>query len=149
MDTPPRWRCNLLIRELALRHRMRAGVELTKIGLYPGQETVLIVLDRFGSMSQRQLVRHLSIEPPTMSTMAKRLEAAGFISRTPSPCDARMTVVDLTEKGREALPDVYRIGRDLAELTLAGMDDDTVATFMRAMTQAVTNLTEECDRKSS
>lgn len=144
MSELPRWRCNLLIRELALRHRMRAGMELAKIGLHPGQETVLIVLDRFGAMNQRDLGAHLNIEPPTLSSIAKKLEAAGLITRTPCPRDARATMVAPTDHGRELLPEIYRIGRELAETTLAGMDDATVATFMAAMSQAIASLEAGC-----
>ncbi len=144
MSELPRWRCNLLVRELALRHRMRAGLALATIGLHPGQETVLIVLDRFGAMNQRDLGAHLNIEPPTLSSIAKKLEAAGLIMRSPYPTDARATLVELTERGRALLPDIYRIGRELAETTLAGMDDATVAAFLAAMSQAIANLEADC-----
>lgn len=146
MDGSQRWHVNLLIRNLAMRHKGCAGVELAKIGLFPGQETVLIVLDRFGSMTQRQLVDQLGVEPPTLSTVARKLEAAGLISRTPCPKDARATIVDLTGKGRDLLPEIRRIGRDLAERTLAGMDDETVEQLMIAMEQAIRNLDEGCSR---
>ena len=144
MEEAPRWKCNLLIRELALRHRMRAGMKLATIGLFPGQETVLIVLDRFGAMNQRDLGAQLNIEPPTLSSIAKKLETAGLIGRAPCPRDARATLVELTDDGRALLPDIYRIGRELAEVTLAGMDDDTVATFMASMYNAIENLKADC-----
>ncbi len=148
MDGSQRWHINLLIRSLALRHRGCAGTELAKIGLYPGQETVLIVLERFGPMTQRQLVDRLGIEPPTLSTVARKLEAAGLVARVPSPCDARATIVNLTDRGRELLPEIRRIGRELAETTLAGMDDETVELLMTAIRQATRNLEKECSRNA-
>lgn len=146
MDGSQRWQVNLLIRTLALRHRGCAGTELASIGLFPGQETVLIVLDRFGPMTQRQLVDRLGIEPPTLSSIARKLESAGLVARTPSPCDGRATIVALTGRGRELLPDIRRIGRELAERTLAGMDDDTVELLMATMRQAIQNLDDDCPR---
>ncbi len=149
MDGSQRWHINLLIRSLALRHRGCAGTALARIGLFPGQETVLIVLDRFGPMTQRQLVDHLGIEPPTLSAVARKLELAGLVARTPSPCDARATIVDLTGKGRDLLPEIRRIGRNLAERTLAGMDDETVELLMTAIRQATRNLEGDCRREPS
>lgn len=144
MSELERWRVNLLIRTLATRHKTFAGVGLLRLGLYPGQETVLLILDRFGPMTQRQLVHWLGVEPPTLSTIAKKLEAAGFIVRERSSDDARSVVVDLTPKGRELLPAIREIGRDLAEITLNGMDDQTVELLMKAMNKAVGNLAKGC-----
>jgi DNA-binding MarR family transcriptional regulator len=56
---------------------------------------VLLVLDRFGSMTQRQLVDRFGIEPP-LSTVARKLEAGGFIAREPSTDDRRATIVTIT-----------------------------------------------------
>ena len=144
MGESQRWQVNLLIRTLALRHKGRAGTALARIGLFPGQETVLMVLDRFGPMTQRQLVDHLGVEPPTLSTVARKLETGDFVSRTPCPTDARAMVVDLTDKGRALLPEIRRIGRDLAETTLAGMDGETVRVLMETLQRAIENLDEKC-----
>lgn len=134
------WRINLLIRTLATRHRTYAAIRLARIGLYPGQEVVLLVLDRFGAMTQRQLVDRLGIEPPTLSTVARKLEAGGFISREPSTDDRRATIVTITGKGRDLLPVIREIGRDVAETTLDGMDEETVQVLMRSMLHAIHNL---------
>jgi DNA-binding MarR family transcriptional regulator len=139
-----RWRINVLTRTLATRHRTYAAVGLARIGLYPGQETLLLALDRFGPMTQRQLGERLGVEPPTLSVMARKLEARGVIGRTPSPDDSRATIVTLTDKGRDLLPDIQELGRDLAETTLAGMDEETVQAMMRGMLQAIRNLEDRC-----
>lgn len=139
-----RWRVNLLIRTLATRHKTAAGVRLACIGLFPGQETVLLVLDRFGPMTQRQLVNRLGVEPPTLSAIAKKLESAGLIDRRASSEDRRAVVVDLTPKGRDLLPAIREIGSELAEITLDRMDDETVRLLMRAMKRAIGNLSRTC-----
>lgn len=144
MSELERWRVNLLIRTLATRHKTCAGVGLLRLGLYPGQETVLLILDRFGPMTQRQLVDRLGVEPPTVSAIAKKLEAGGFIARNRSCEDARTTIVDLTLKGRALLPAIRDVGRNLAETTLDGMDDETVEELMRSMKRAVDNLSAGC-----
>lgn len=144
MYATERWRVNVLIRTLATRHRTYAATGLARIGLYPGQETLLLVLDRFGPMTQRQLGERLGVEPPTLSVMAKRLEGRGFIARATSPKDSRATIVELTDRGRELLPEIREIGRDLAESTLEGMDEETVRVLMRGMLEAIHNLEDRC-----
>jgi|SRR5690606_9826873 len=141
-----RWRINVLIRTLAVRHRTCAAVGLGRIGLYPGQETVLLALDRFGPMTQRQLVEWLGIEPPTLSSIAGKLEAGGFIVRSPSPQDRRATIVELTEKGRDLLPAIREVMAELAELSLEGIDEETAQVMMRGMLQAIRNLEGRCER---
>ncbi len=143
MSPTDRWRINLLIRTLATRHRTCATVRLRRIGLYPGQETVLLALDRFGSMTQRQLVERIGVEPPTLSAVASKLEAAGYIARKPCPGDRRSTLVSLTERGRALLPDIREIGLDLAEVTLNGMDAEQVETLMAGLRHAIGNLENE------
>jgi DNA-binding MarR family transcriptional regulator len=140
VDKSQRWRINLLIRTLATRHRTAAAIRLASIGLFPGQETVLLALDRFGPMTQRELVERLGVEPPTLSSMAKKLEVAGYIDRRPSLEDRRAIIVALTPAGQELLPAVRQIGHDLAEVTLDRMDDETVRMLMRAMKRAIGNL---------
>lgn len=141
-----RWRINVLIRTLAQRHRTAAAVGLARLGLYPGQETLLLSLDRFGPMTQRQLGERLGVEPPTLSSIAGKLEAGGFIERAPSTDDRRATIVSLTEQGAAQLPAIREVMADLAGVALEGMDDVTAQAMMRGMVQAIRNLEDRCER---
>lgn len=49
-----------------------------------------------GSIAER-----LALEPSTITPLAKRLEAAGFVTRIRNPADERQMQVRLTERGRE------------------------------------------------
>ncbi len=48
-----------------------------------------------GSIAER-----LALEPSTITPLAKRLEAAGFVTRIRNPADERQMQVRLTERGR-------------------------------------------------
>src|SRR5882757_11491785 len=85
------------IRLLTLRHRARAAVLLAPLGLYTGQEALLLELARTGPMIQAQLSDALGCEPPSVTLMTRKLEASGHIQRTPDPADKRATVVALTD----------------------------------------------------
>jgi DNA-binding MarR family transcriptional regulator len=118
---------NQSIRLLSLRHRARAAALLAPLGLHTGQEALLLELDRTGPRIQAQLSEALGCEPPSVTLMARKLEASGHIRRTPAPTDKRASVVELTESGRALAGQVKQLWCALAEETVAGLDDRTVA----------------------
>jgi DNA-binding MarR family transcriptional regulator len=115
------------IRLLSLRHRARAAALLAPLGLHPGQEALLLELARTGPMIQAQLSEALGCEPPSVTLMTRKLEAAGHIRRTPAPSDKRASLVELTDSGRALAEQVKQLWRTLAEETVAGLSAETVA----------------------
>jgi DNA-binding MarR family transcriptional regulator len=115
------------IRRLSLRHRARAAELLAPLGLHTGQEALLLELDRTGPMIQAQLSEALGCEPPSVTLMARKLEASGHIRRKPAPTDKRASIVELTDSGKALADDVKRLWRDLGEETVAGLPAKTVA----------------------
>ena len=70
--------------------------------LYEGkgsQKQILIVLNDMGRITQRQLTKHLGIQPGSVSEVLFKLEAAGLILRSPSEIDRRTMDISLTEQG--------------------------------------------------
>ncbi|MEV5569739.1 MarR family transcriptional regulator [Spirillospora sp. NPDC052269] len=118
---------NQAIRRLSLRHRARTATLLTPLGLHPGQEALLLELDRTGPMIQAKLSDALGVEPPSVTLMTRKLEAAGHVRRAPSPDDKRASVVELTDSGRALADQVKALWCDLAEESVAGMPAETVA----------------------
>ena len=117
---------NQAIRLLSLRHRARAAALLVPLGLHPGQETLLLELARTGPMIQAQLSETLGCEPPSVTLMTRKLEAAGHIRREPAPTDKRATVVALTDSGRALVERLRQLWCDLAEETVRGLPAGTI-----------------------
>lgn len=69
-------------------------------GLTPTQLAVLGTLDRYSDLSQTELSRRTAIDTATLSTMLRRLVAAGLIERVPSKSDQRVQLVHLTDRGQ-------------------------------------------------
>ncbi|MFI6513242.1 MarR family winged helix-turn-helix transcriptional regulator [Streptosporangium sp. NPDC050855] len=118
---------NQAVRLLSLRHRARAATMLAPLGLHPGQEALLLELDRNGAMIQAQLSEALGCEPPSVTLMTRKLEASGHIRRRPAPTDRRASIVELTDSGRALAGQVKRMWCVLAEETVTGLPAGTVA----------------------
>jgi DNA-binding MarR family transcriptional regulator len=118
---------NQAIRLLSLRHRARTAALLAPLGLHPGQEALLLELARTGPMIQAQLSEALGCEPPSVTLMSRKLEAAGHIRRKPAPADKRASVVELTDSGKVLVEQVKQLWGALAEETVTGLPAETVA----------------------
>jgi DNA-binding MarR family transcriptional regulator len=117
---------NQAIRLLSLRHRARAAQLLAPLGLYAGQEALLLELDRTGPRIQAQLSEALGCEPPSVTLMTRKLEASGHIRRTPDPADKRATIVALTDSGKALVEQIGQLWVALAEETVRGLPAETL-----------------------
>jgi DNA-binding MarR family transcriptional regulator len=114
---------NTAIRLICIKHRARATAALAPLGLHPGQEAILLLLDAHGPQSQADLAAGAGCEPPSITVMMRKLMAAGLVSRRPSPHDARAVVVELTDQGRALMPRLKSVWTTLAEYTVAVLTD--------------------------
>jgi MarR family transcriptional regulator, organic hydroperoxide resistance regulator len=136
---------NSAIRTISLRHRARFAAMLAELDLHPGHEAVLFQLDTRGPLTQRQLATGAECEPPTITLMVRKLEAAGLVSRSPSSTDARSVVVELTEEGRRTIPRLRQMWQELAEQTVAGLDTTTPEQLLAALTDLAAGLRADHD----
>lgn len=131
---------NQAIRLLTLRHRARAAALLATIGLHPGQDALLLELDRNGPMIQAQVAEAIGCEPPSVTVMARKLLAGGYLQRTPSPQDRRASIIDLTPAGRELTGELKRLWQTLADQSVTGLGETDVDEITAALTAMADNL---------
>lgn len=67
------------------------------------QSHILFEVRRAGSPAMQQVAEELGMDVTTFSRQAKSLEEKGFISRRVSPDDRRVTLLGLTDAGRQVL----------------------------------------------
>lgn len=120
--------------------RGRSGSHLVRIGLHPGQESVLKALAEQDGLSMSQLAQTLSVQPPTVTKMVSRLAAQGYVERRASKGDGRQAHVFLTEQGSETIADVDRGWKRLEKEALAGIDDKDVKRLRKLLRQIERNL---------
>ena len=121
-----------LIPAVARAHRTLAGSLLREVGLYPGQELLLMLLWEREPRSPGELARELHVEPPTAVKTVARLEEAGFLQRDRSTDDRRVVLVSLTPAGRAL--------RDRVEQLWAELERRTVGDLGAADRQRLTEL---------
>ncbi|TVZ01570.1 MarR family transcriptional regulator [Trebonia kvetii] len=63
------------------------------------QYSILVVLDRAGELSQRELCDEVDLDRSTMADLVARMERHGLIARRRDPADARRKTVALTDHG--------------------------------------------------
>ncbi|MBP2351051.1 DNA-binding MarR family transcriptional regulator [Kribbella aluminosa] len=84
---------------------------------------VLLTFSRRGSLPLGKMGERLQVHPTSVTSIVRRLEAAGLVTRTPHPDDGRAVLCEITPEGRDL---VERATADLvkADFALSGLDDD-------------------------
>lgn len=101
-------------------HRAELQQRLSEIGLYLGQELLIVDLDANPGSTQAELVDRLRVEQPTVAKTLARLERAGFVTRADDPHDRRINRVHLTEGGRAAVSRIAAAWAD-ADAAVSGL----------------------------
>ncbi|MFE0103085.1 MarR family winged helix-turn-helix transcriptional regulator [Streptomyces sp. NPDC059009] len=110
------------ISRVARLHRLTAGKLLKDLGLYPGQELLMMHLWDAGAVRQSELIKRLELDPSTVTKMLQRLEQAGHVRRRPDPDDRRAVLVETTEASCGLLTQVEGAWGQLEGHTVAGLD---------------------------
>lgn len=82
---------------------------------------VLYELAHREGLTATVLQRELGLDGGYLSRVLKRFEAAGWLLRTPSPKDARQSLLALTDAGHAAFAPLQQKSRDAAAALLAGL----------------------------
>ena len=99
---------SFLLNKLAQLAGRRMSEALAPLGVQPRESGILAAVAQFGPMSQQRLGEVLAIDRTTMVLSVDRLEELSLVQRTLHPEDRRVFLINLTEKGRVAVPDARR-----------------------------------------
>lgn len=132
--------CFLLYRaEKALMAKYRPL--LAELGLtYPQYLTMMAMWER-KTATVGELAQALTLDTGTVSPLLKRLEAAGYLSRSRSSGDARSVTVSLTRAGAELEAHAAKVPGKL--LSCLGLPDAELAALEKALRGALPALEEE------
>jgi len=120
--------------------RARSGSHLMRVGLHPGQELVLKVLDDNDGQTMSQLAVTLGVQPPTVTKMVTRLSVHGYVRRQISEDDGRLARVFLTDEGRGLIALVDKAWKRLEREAMAGLEDKERKKLRKLLRQVEKNL---------
>jgi DNA-binding MarR family transcriptional regulator len=133
---------NTALVRAARAHRVAAAQLLSEVGLHPGQEALLMELWRGDGQTQAELAEALAVEPPTITKMLQRMEAAGLVQRKPHPEDRRAQLVYLTARGKRLQQKVDKLWTQLANRAVAGLSARQQASLRTLLSTVTENLSE-------
>ena len=113
--------------------RMIGATLLRPVGLYPGQEIVMMYLWDLGPLRQADLVRLTSSDAATITRMIRRLEHAGFVRRSPSSEDKRAFLIEATPASRGLRKQIEDIWSQVEEITVGGLSSQERQTVLRVI----------------
>jgi DNA-binding MarR family transcriptional regulator len=128
------------IYRVARAHRAYATTLLRDLGLYTGQEIMLLEVAEQESMTQRDLVRSMMLDHSTVAKSLRRLETAGLIARQQSQEDRRSVEVRLTDRGRDLVQRIEGAWSELEATTvrdLSASQRETAVRLMRRMERGI------------
>jgi DNA-binding MarR family transcriptional regulator len=128
---------------LARVHRVQAAHLLRDLGLYPGQELMLMRLWERDEQPQGELAKLLGVDASTATKTLQRLETAGVVTRCAAPTDRRSVIVSLTDAGRELAARIATVWGELEERTTAGFSEDDKRVALRLLERLEENLCDE------
>jgi DNA-binding MarR family transcriptional regulator len=106
-----------LVWHLSLRWQAQLSDQLEPLGITPAEYAILAHLHALSASGvkphQRQLADVSGLEPMYVSKLARSLEGARLVTRTPHPEDPRAIQLSLTRRGVSVVTKAVRIAAEL------------------------------------
>jgi len=101
---------------------------------------ILLILREFGAQTISELASHTGIEMSYLSRTVLKAEEHGFVARTKSAEDKRVTYITLAAGGRQMIRKILPKTRRLREIMLQGIPDADIETTARTLKMVYDNL---------
>lgn len=104
------------------------------------QSGILFLLHKEKSMSQKDLARRLNVTPPSITSMIKKMEQDGYITRKTDEQDQRVMRLTLTDKGNSCIDYVKSVAERMDQKVFEGISAEEKMLFRRLLLQIIENL---------
>jgi DNA-binding MarR family transcriptional regulator len=125
-------RVTLSLLQAARAYRVRSARLLARVGLYPGQDALLKLLQD-GPKTMGEAATLLSIQPPTVTKMVNRLSAAGLVKTEVLDRDRRKVAVSMTDAARDRIEEIDSIWQELEEEALEDVEPEPLRAGLAAL----------------
>lgn len=112
------------VQQLGRTYRSVMGAFETGIGYSMPRWRILISLHQSGPTSQKQLTYLLRVDPAALTRQVKAMECEGLVARHMDPDDNRLTIVALTDAGRQRVEETLPLRTAFFEQAFSGLSAD-------------------------
>ena len=106
-----------------------------RLGIPVTQVAAMLYVAKHEGCLQKDLSRALGLNNSAVTGLAGRMEGNELIVRKPCELDGRATRLYLSDKGRDILPQVFPLSRDLGDKMSAGFSDTEMEVVTRFLNQ--------------
>lgn len=137
------------IREIMLRidmsRRALLKPQFLELGLTvgQGQPRILNYLEKYGTMTQRELADLCCIDVTTISRTLDKMEQAGLLERRKDPVCRRAHQIVLTLEGKEKANAVQKIFREIDRQIWSGFQEEEMEQLYRGLEKIERNLSKQ------
>lgn len=135
--------------DVARMLRTYADQRARQFGISRAQWVVLIRLDRSEGLKQSELAEILDLQPISLTRLLDRLAENGLIERRADPNDRRANRLYLTPAARPLIEQLGKLGLDMMETVLDGLDGKANERLLRDLTLMKDNLRAAIARNST
>jgi DNA-binding MarR family transcriptional regulator len=128
----------LLLRQSHRRAAAALDAAISPLGLAGRHFGVLLILDRDGSSTQRDLLAQIGTDKAGMARSVADLEAAGLVERETDATDRRVVHLRLTASGRERFREARGRAAQVGDDLVRGLDDEELARLVALLRRFVT-----------
>lgn len=121
----------------AMKLRAYLSDEVEKMGLALPTMGMMMIINEAGAMNQISLGEQMKIDKATMVKLLDSLEDGGYVRRKNDPNDRRVKLVELTAKGRTALPKMMKMREKCEDEFLAPLTKSEEAELRRLILKLV------------
>jgi DNA-binding MarR family transcriptional regulator len=107
------------------------------------QWIVLFFLNLNGKLSQRELSQAMEITDSSVLRLCDRLERDGYVTRTISKEDRRITHLDLTPKGKSTIEKLLPIGDQFNQTLIQGISPQDIKIFLEVQDKMYQNIVND------
>ncbi|WP_394687945.1 MarR family winged helix-turn-helix transcriptional regulator [Hoeflea sp.] len=129
-----------LVNQVARYARTALSRHLLDLGLYAGQDGVMLALDDQDGQTPGAIAAALGVKAPTITKTIGRLAAQGFVRREGSPDDGRMLLVFLTDAGRDQIKAVRKAQRRAEKAAFAGFKKKDIGELLELLAKMDANI---------
>lgn len=144
MDTRTKYTQDIYATAAVVQRMMHACLQhlFDEIGVAPSQLQVLHLIRQHQPISLKVLAAELRLTPGAITQLVDGVVSAGYVTRSESSEDRRITVVSLTDAGTQVVKKLEQMKQTLLAKVVADLNDDELAVYLRVQQKMLTYLEE-------